>query len=134
MVPPPPQSVPPSSNAKENRTIGMRSLIVIAIGACLLAMVLASPARKGNDHFNLLLPQCGGHGVFKDGKCHCSSHFHGEHCEIYHSRRCTKDEECGFEHAYCMTKMMMQCRFSSHCKDPSGWCVPLDPKLPEHGR
>lgn len=32
----------------QNRTIGMRSLIIIALLTCLIAMVLASPTRKGN--------------------------------------------------------------------------------------
>ncbi|GMT26759.1 hypothetical protein PFISCL1PPCAC_18056, partial [Pristionchus fissidentatus] len=80
-----------------------------------------------SEHFNPAdVKDCGSYGKLVDGVCVCEKHFHGEHCQYYHSRRCTTDEQCGSEHAYCMRKLFLQCRLSAHCKDPWGWCVPLD--------
>ncbi|KAF8368104.1 hypothetical protein PRIPAC_85933 [Pristionchus pacificus] len=107
----------------------MRSLIALLL--CLLAAALAAPH---NDRFNPAdQPNCGPYGTLNsDDECECAKHFHhdkesGKQCAVYHSRRCTQDSDCGRDHAYCMHKLTVQCRLSAHCKNPSGWCVPLDP-------
>ncbi|GMR51254.1 hypothetical protein PMAYCL1PPCAC_21449, partial [Pristionchus mayeri] len=60
-------------------------------------------------------------------ECECFRHFHGKRCEIYHSRRCTRDEECGPAHAYCAHKLTIQFRLAPVGQESSGWCQPLDP-------
>ncbi|GMR51412.1 hypothetical protein PMAYCL1PPCAC_21607 [Pristionchus mayeri] len=101
----------------------MRSLIIISAMAIL--MVLAAPLSE--DRFDPRLFDCGDYGKWDGEKCECERHFHGKKCEIYHTRRCTKDDDCGAAHSYCAHKMTIQCRLSPHCKNPSGWCQPLDP-------